>query len=141
MVQKALIDDEISEKKAGLLLYSLQIAASNVKQTTFIHEEDKEVVTEMPEEPAISTWPLAVSQTQNNIHHGDAEARRNTGSGDREIGGSSDREIGGSGDREKVALGVGQLVQDNIHHGDAEARRNTGSGDREICGSGDRVIG
>jgi hypothetical protein len=141
MVQKALIDDEISEKKAGLLLYSLQIAASNVKQTTFIHEEDKEVVTEMPEEPAISTWPLAVSQTQDNIHHGDAETRRNTGSGDREIGGSSDREIGGSGDREKVALGVGQLVQDNIHHGDAEARRNTGSGDREICGSGDRVIG
>jgi hypothetical protein len=98
MVQKALIDDEISEKKAGLLLYSIQIAASNVKQTTFIHEEDKEVVTEMPEEPAISTWPLAVSQ-----NHGDAEAV-----------GSGDLEIGGSGDRKKVALGVGQLVVGQI---------------------------
>jgi hypothetical protein len=86
MVQKALIDDEISEKKAGLLLYSIQIAASNVKQTTFIHEEDKEVVTEMPEEPA-----LAVRQTQDNIHHGDAETRRDTGSGDLEIGRSGDR--------------------------------------------------
>ena len=95
MVQKALIDDEISEKKAGLLLYSIQIAASNVKQTTFIHEEDKEVVTEMPEEP-----PLVVSQSQDNIHHGDAEARRNTGSGDLVIGGSGDLESGGSGDRE-----------------------------------------
>jgi hypothetical protein len=83
MVQKALIDDEISEKKAGLLLYSMQIAASNVKQTTFVNEEDKEVVTEMPEEPAISTWQLAVSNSQDNTHDGDTGARRNAGSGDR----------------------------------------------------------
>jgi hypothetical protein len=46
-VQKALIDDEISEKKAGLLLYSLQMAASNLKNTTFT-DSKKEVVTEMP---------------------------------------------------------------------------------------------
>ena len=46
-VQKALIDDEISEKKAGLLLYSLQMASSNLKQTTFT-DSKKEVVTEMP---------------------------------------------------------------------------------------------
>jgi hypothetical protein len=62
MVQKALIDDEISEKKAGLLLYSLQIAASNVSKTTFISEYDKEVVTEMPEEPALSTQHSAISK-------------------------------------------------------------------------------
>ncbi len=47
-VQKALIDDEISEKKAALLLYSLQIAASNVKSTTFNRELGEQVVTEMP---------------------------------------------------------------------------------------------
>ncbi len=35
LVQRALIDDEISEKKAGLLLYSIQIAAANVDKTTF----------------------------------------------------------------------------------------------------------
>jgi hypothetical protein len=65
MVQKALIDDEISEKKAGLLLYSLQIAASNVSKTTFISEYDKEVVTEMPpEEPALSTQQETALSTQ-----------------------------------------------------------------------------
>ena len=46
-VQKALIDDEISEKKAGLLLYSLHMASSNLKHTTFT-DSKKEVVTEMP---------------------------------------------------------------------------------------------
>jgi hypothetical protein len=47
-VQKALIDDEISEKKAGLLLYSLQMASSNLKHTTFTSKDKKDVVTEMP---------------------------------------------------------------------------------------------
>jgi hypothetical protein len=50
LVQRALIDDEITEKKAGLLLYSLQIAASNVDKTTFGEEEDEYLVTEAPEE-------------------------------------------------------------------------------------------
>ena len=45
LVQRALIDDEISEKKAGLLLYSIQIAAANVGKTTF-GESDEEMVTE-----------------------------------------------------------------------------------------------
>ncbi len=53
-VQKALIDDEISEKKAGLLLYSLQMASSNLKHTTFT-AKDKVVVTEMRESPAAPT--------------------------------------------------------------------------------------
>jgi hypothetical protein len=52
-VQKALIDDEISEKKAGLLLYSLQMASSNLKHTTFA-EGKKEVVAEMVVSPAAS---------------------------------------------------------------------------------------
>jgi hypothetical protein len=110
MVQKALIDDEISEKKAGLLLYSLQIAASNVKQTTFVHEEDKEVVTEMPGEEALGTQQSALSQgktlttkdtkghegNSENTYHGDAEARRGAGSGDPVMGGSGDRKPGGT---------------------------------------------
>jgi hypothetical protein len=45
LVQRALIDDEISEKKAGLLLYSIQIAAANVNKTTF-GEVDDEMITE-----------------------------------------------------------------------------------------------
>jgi hypothetical protein len=49
LVQRALIDDEISEKKAGLLLYSIQIAAANVDKTTF-GESDDEMVTESENE-------------------------------------------------------------------------------------------
>jgi hypothetical protein len=60
-VQKALIDDEIREKKAGLLLYSLQMASSNLKHTTFT-DSKKVVVTEMPVEPAVSTQQSALSQ-------------------------------------------------------------------------------
>jgi hypothetical protein len=50
LVQRALIDDEITEKKAGLLLYSLQIAATNVNKTTFGEAAHEELVTEMEEE-------------------------------------------------------------------------------------------
>jgi len=46
LVQRALIDDEISEKKAGLLLYSLQIAAANVDKTTFGQAADEDLVTD-----------------------------------------------------------------------------------------------
>ena len=62
-VQKALIDDEISEKKAGLLLYSLQVASSNLKHTTFT-DAKKEVVREMPE-AAVSTQHSALSKGNN----------------------------------------------------------------------------
>jgi hypothetical protein len=123
MVQKALIDDEISEKKAGLLLYSLQIAASNVKNTTF-SDHQKEVVTEMPEEPAISTLPLAVIKSQDNIYHGVAEARRGAGSGDPVIGGSGDRKAADSS--QSAALEIQKSL--NI----------AGSGDPVMGGSGDR---
>jgi hypothetical protein len=54
-VQKALIDDEITEKKAGLLLYSLQMASSNLKHTTFTSKDKKDVVTEMRESPTASS--------------------------------------------------------------------------------------
>jgi hypothetical protein len=50
VVQRALIDDEISEKKAGLLLYSLQIAAANVDKTTFGQAKAEDLVTEMEDE-------------------------------------------------------------------------------------------
>jgi len=49
LVQRALIDGEITEKMAGLLLYSIQIAAANVDKTTF-GESDEEMVTEIQPE-------------------------------------------------------------------------------------------
>lgn len=57
LVQKALIDGEITEKMAGLLLYSIQIAAANVSKTTFGQAEDEEMVTEIrPEHEAMKAY-------------------------------------------------------------------------------------
>ena len=55
-IQKALIDDTISTKKAGLLLYSMQLAMTNVGQTTFGKAADDELVTDtVDEEEAIGS--------------------------------------------------------------------------------------
>ena len=54
-IQKALIEDTISTKKAGLLLYSMQLALTNVGQTTFGKAKDEEMVRDtVGEEDAIS---------------------------------------------------------------------------------------
>ena len=64
-VQKALIDDTITVKKAGLLLYSLQLAAMNVGQTTFGEAGDRDLVTELvDEEEALNNQFSAVSLEQ-----------------------------------------------------------------------------
>jgi hypothetical protein len=69
-VQRALIDDEISEKKAGLLLYSLQIASANLERTTF-GENPEEMVTDcVEEEPTTETRRHGAEQVFT------AEARR-----------------------------------------------------------------
>jgi hypothetical protein len=80
-VQRALIDDEISEKKAGLLLYSLQIASTNLERTTF-GENPKEMVTDCVEEETTAE-----------------ELRR---SGDLVIGESGDRNVETSGQPGKI---------------------------------------
>jgi hypothetical protein len=49
-IQKALIDDTISTKKAGLLLYSMQLAMTNVGQTTFGKAADDDLVMDTVEE-------------------------------------------------------------------------------------------
>ena len=43
-IQKALIEGTISTKKAGLLLYSMQLALKNVGQTTFGQAKTEELV-------------------------------------------------------------------------------------------------
>src|SRR5579864_9037465 len=65
-IQKALIEDRISMKKAGLLLYSMQLALTNVGQTTFGQAKDEEMVREtVDEEEAISRQQSALSEKQN----------------------------------------------------------------------------
>jgi hypothetical protein len=58
-IQKALIEDTISTKKAGLLLYSMQLALTNVGRTTFGKAKDEEMVRETVDEE------IALSQRQN----------------------------------------------------------------------------
>jgi hypothetical protein len=65
-IQKAVIEDTISMKKAGLLLYSMQLALTNVGQTTFGRAKDEEMVREtVDEEEALSDQQSAISQNQN----------------------------------------------------------------------------
>jgi hypothetical protein len=49
-IQKAVTEDTISMKKAGLLLYSMQLALTNVGQTTFGKAKDEEMVRETVDE-------------------------------------------------------------------------------------------
>jgi len=95
-VQTALIDETISAKTAGLLLYSLQLAMTNVVRTTF-GQSDQEMVTKVVDEEealrekALSTQQSAISQNKEPglplIHTDDTDRR----SGDRVIGESGDR--------------------------------------------------
>ena len=80
-IQKAVIDDTISMKKAGLLLYSMQLALTNVGRTTFGQAKDEEMVRETVDEEealsekAVSNQHSAFSQDQT------FETQRNGGSG------------------------------------------------------------
>jgi hypothetical protein len=92
-VQKALIDDEISEKKARLLLYSIHLASVNLKHTTFAASGGK-ATDEMAEPPRGTSRVARQDQTST------TEARRRGEKrGDRVIGGAGDPVIGRSGDR------------------------------------------
>ena len=64
-IQKALIDDTISTKKAGLLLYSMQLALQNVGQVTFGQAKAEKPVTEtVSVEEAFSSQHSVFSQNQ-----------------------------------------------------------------------------
>ena len=79
-IQKAVIEDTISTKKAGLLLYSMQLALTNVGQTTFGQAKDEELVREtVDEEEALSNQHSALSQPQ--PQNQTFETQRNGGSG------------------------------------------------------------
>jgi hypothetical protein len=74
-IQKAVIEDTISMKKAGLLLYSMQLALTNVGQTTFGKAKAEEMVRETMDEEialsekAVSSQHSAVSERQNQHQH------------------------------------------------------------------------
>jgi hypothetical protein len=81
-IQKAVIDDTISMKKAGLLLYSMQLALTNVGRTTFGKAKDEEMVREtVDEEIALSNQHSAFSQDQPQNQTQTFETQSNGGSG------------------------------------------------------------
>jgi len=70
-IQKALMEDTISMKKAGLLLYSMQLAMTNVGQTTFVQAKDEEMVRETVDEDT------ALNENQHPPRrHGDTEEEK-----------------------------------------------------------------
>src|SRR5690348_8700834 len=83
-IQKAMLEGTISTKMAGLLLYSMQLALTNVGKTTFGQAKDEEMVRETVDEEealserAISGQHSAFSQDQT------FETQRNGGSGGEE---------------------------------------------------------
>jgi len=82
-IQKALIEGTISTKMAGLLLYSMQLALQNVKQTTFGQAKTTELVrTTVDEEDALreNQTPLTTKDTKDmeeekNLPRMDADQR------------------------------------------------------------------
>ena len=88
-LQKALIEDTISTKKAGLLLYSMQLALTNVGQTTFGQAKDEEMVRETVDEEEAFSEEQNQHQHQRPFTAKDAEDTE-------EIGTSADRDIGTS---------------------------------------------
>src|ERR1051325_7961012 len=83
-IQKALIEDTISTKKAGLLLYSMQLALQNVGQTTFAQAKTEELVrSTIDEDDALRENQTPTTETR---RHGEEknqtfETQRNGGSG------------------------------------------------------------
>jgi hypothetical protein len=75
-IQKAVIEDTISMKKAGLLLYSMQLALTNVGQTTFGQAKDEEMVRETVDEDEAFREKQA-SSTETRRHGGEAREEKN----------------------------------------------------------------
>jgi hypothetical protein len=97
-IQKAVIEDTISMKKAGLLLYSMQLALTNVGQTTFGQAKDEEMVRETVDEEVA----LSENQHQKQNHftaEGAEDAKKEKKSQDQTF---ETRRNGGSGGEEEL---------------------------------------
>src|SRR6185437_8136686 len=142
-IGRALIDDEISERKAGLLLYQQQQGLIDLGRVTFKETDGRAMVRDVPS------------------HHGDTEARRKTRKDPPRIG-ADERGLESGVSRELT-----QIQKQETHQGDTHPIRpksglpgTTGAGtrrkrrtlplmntedtdktDRVIGTSGDRVIG
>ena len=75
-IQKSLIEGTISTKIAGLLLYSMQLALTNVGQTTFGKAKDEEMVREtVDEDEAFREKQRSTTETRS--HGGEPREEKN----------------------------------------------------------------
>ncbi len=95
-------------KKAGLLLYSMQLALTNVGQTTFGQAKDEEMVRETVDEEE------AFSEKQNQHQHQRQEPFTTEGTEDaKEIGSSIHRDIGSSEHQNLPRMGTDERGLEN----------------------------
>jgi hypothetical protein len=134
-IQKAVIEDTISMKKAGLLLYSMQLALTNVGQTTFGKAKDEEMVREtMSEEEAfnekaVSNQHSAVSEKQNQHQN----QRPFTTEDTEEIGSSGHLDIGKSENKNLLRMEAENCrLQEEDDTDFGEAGGENGGGDMEF---------
>lgn len=117
-VQKALIDDTITVKKAGLLLYSLQLAITNVGQTTFGEADEQELATDLvDEQEALSIQHSAFRQSEKTFTTEGAEPPQQAKTG-----------LAGDPGEEKLEKGLPRINTDRtdrrgLPRTDAEERR------------------
>jgi hypothetical protein len=122
LVQRALIDDEITEKRAGLLLYSLQIAATNVDKTTFGQAAHEELVTEMEDEEELLGRHEQAMEKQKKVEEirkGKALPRINTDDTDHDEGEKQnlprmDADERGSGEKALPMMGTDDTDQAGV---------------------------
>src|SRR5579859_1470562 len=93
-IQKAMLEGTISMKKAGLLLYSMQLALTNVGRTTFGQAKDEEMVRETIDEGEAIRERQNQHQTQRPFTAKDAEDAKEIGSsGHPDIGTSENQNL------------------------------------------------
>jgi hypothetical protein len=127
-IQRALIDDEITEKKAGLLLYGQQLQLIAVRGVTFKQTEPDGMVRVMPKIHHGDNHPIAPKPGASGAP--DTETRRNPELAADERRGTQKEESPGS-----------PTGQDIADIGENEHQEPQRAGNRGIGGSGDRVIG
>jgi hypothetical protein len=93
-IQKAMLEGTISTKMAGLLLYSMQLALTNVGKTTFGQAKDEEMVRETVDEDEAIRERQNQHQTQRPFTAKDAEDAKEIGSsGHPDIGTSENQNL------------------------------------------------
>jgi len=93
-IQKAMLEGTISTKMAGLLLYSMQLALTNVGRTTFGQAKDEEMVRETIDEGEAIRERQNQHQTQRPFTAKDAEDAKEIGSsGHPDIGTSENQNL------------------------------------------------